>query len=110
MKNKVLVSTTGFAGLFFLLSFLACNRTKTVSPEYKSIIEAVYASGFLVPKNEYKVFTLGDGYIVAKLKDGGDEVKKGEAIFQIQNDASAARFGASSASYELARLNSDENS
>src|SRR3954471_12721160 len=93
-----------------LLVMPSCNRTKTIKPQRKAITEAVYASGFLVPKNEYKVLALGDGYITAKYKEGGDEVKKGEVIFQIQNDASGARLGASSAAYELAKLNSGENS
>ncbi|MES2621710.1 MAG: HlyD family efflux transporter periplasmic adaptor subunit [Bacteroidota bacterium] len=93
-----------------LFTFASCNKTKTIKPERKSITEAVYASGFLVPRNEYKVFALSDGYIVAKYKEGGDSVRKGESIFQIQNDASAARLGASSAAYDLAKMNSDENS
>lgn len=86
------------------------NKAETIKPERKSITEAVYASGFLVPKNEYKVFALSDGYIVAKNKEGGDEIKRGEEIFKIQNDASSAKLGASSSALDLARLNASENS
>ena len=86
------------------------NKAETIKPEHKAITEAVYASGFLVPKNEYKVFALGDGYIVAKNKEGGDEVKRGEEIYKIQNDASGAKLGASSSAYDLAKQNAGDNS
>jgi HlyD family secretion protein len=109
MKKKI-IAALSLPLVALLLVTASCNRSKTIKPQRKSITEAVYASGFLVPKNEYKVFALGDGYITAKYKEGGDEVKKGEIIYQIQNDASSARLGASSAAYDLAKLNSDENS
>lgn len=99
-----------FALLLIAITVGSCNKTKTIHPERKEITEAVYASGFLVPKNEYKVFALGDGFVTAKLKDAGDEIKKGEPVYQIQSDASAARLGASSAAYDYARMNADENS
>ena len=86
------------------------NKVETIKPERKAITEAVYASGFLVPKNEYKVFALSDGYIVAKNKEGGDEVKRGEEIFKIQSDASTAKLGASLSALDLAKLNASENS
>lgn len=110
MNKKFLLLIPAAIITVALLAVVSCNKTKTIKPERKSITEAVYASGFLVPKNEYKVFALGDGYIVAKHKEGGDEVKKGESIFQIQNDASAAKLGAASSAYDMAKLNSDENS
>lgn len=96
--------------LVLVIAVSSCNRSKTIKPERKSITEAVYASGFLVPKNEYKVYALSDGYVTAKYKEGGDDVKKGESIYQIQSDASAAKFGASTAAFDLARLNIGDNS
>ncbi len=88
----------------------SCNKTKTVKPERKAITEAVYASGYIVPKNEYKVFALADGYIVAKYKVDGDSIKKGEAIYKVQNNALSARLSASRSSYDLVKRNTDENS
>ncbi len=110
MNKKIFFASSIATMILLLFVFASCNKTKTVKPERKSITEAVYASGFLVPKNEYKVFAMSDGYIVSKFKEAGDEVKKGEAIFQIQNDASAAKLGASSSTLELAKKNADENS
>ena len=88
----------------------SCNKAKVVKPQRKSITEAVYASGYIVPKNEYKVYALADGYIIAKYKDDGDSIKKGEAIYKVQNNTFAARLSASNSSFKLAKKNTDENS
>ena len=89
---------------------MSCNRAKTVKPVRKAITEAVYASGYIVPKNEYKLYALSDGYITAKYKDDGDTVKKGEAIFKVQNDAYVSRMNASALSFDVAKKNSEETS
>jgi multidrug resistance efflux pump len=47
---------------------------------------------------------------VAKNKDGGDEVKRGEEIFRVQNDATASKLVASNSALDLAKLNASENS
>lgn len=107
MKAGQLLSFVFLVALAAVL-VTACNKTKTVHPVRKAITEAVYASGYIVPKNEYKVFALSDGYIVAKYKDDGDSVRKGEAIYKVQNDAFAARLSATSSAYELAKRNSEE--
>jgi multidrug efflux pump subunit AcrA (membrane-fusion protein) len=101
-----LLFSTGIAGLIFV----SCNRAKTTKPIRKGITEAVYASGYIVPKNEYKVYALSDGYIVAKYKDDGDSLKKGDAIYKVQNDAFTARLGASSLAYDVAKRNAADNS
>ncbi|HLP20618.1 MAG TPA: HlyD family efflux transporter periplasmic adaptor subunit [Chitinophagales bacterium] len=96
--------------VILIVVFSRKNKGETIKPQRKAITEAVYASGFLVPRNEYKVYALSDGYVVAKSKDGGDDVKKGEEIFRIQNDASAAKLGASSSALDMARMNASDNS
>lgn len=106
-KAAYIIVPLALAGIILLS---ACKKTKTIKPEHKAITEAVYASGFLVPKDEYKVYALADGYITAKYKEAGDSVKKGEAIMQVQNDATVARLGASASAYDLARSNAGENS
>ena len=108
-KKYLLIIPVVIVGVVLFVVFKK-NKSATIKAEHKAITEAVYASGFLVPKNEYKVYALSDGYITAKSKDGGDEVKRGEEIFKVQNEASAARLGASSSALDLARLNSSDNS
>lgn len=107
MKNKTL-HLSCLLGTIILLS--SCNRSKTVKPEHKSITEAVYASGFLVPRNEYRLYAMSEGYIVAKNKSAGDAVTKGEILYQIQNDASSSKYGAAAAAFETAKQNAGDNS
>ena len=88
----------------------ACKGKTVVKPERKEIIEAVYASGFVVSKNEYKLFALGDGYITQQLKKAGDAVKVGDAVYVIQSDAQQARYSAANAAYQFASGNAKDNS
>ncbi len=111
MNKKILIPVAiVVVAALIVFVVLKKNKTATIKAEHKAITEAVYASGFLVPKNEYKVYALSDGYITAKNKDGGDEVKRGEEIFKVQNEASAAKLGASSSALDLAKINASENS
>jgi multidrug efflux pump subunit AcrA (membrane-fusion protein) len=96
--------------LVLILTVASCNRDKTVFPKKKEIIEAVYASGFVVAKNEYKLYAFSDGYITKKFKEAGDAVRKDEAVCEVQNDAPTAKFGASSLAYEIAKQNNSANS
>ena len=109
-KKKLLYLLLIIPVVILIVVFTRKGKGDTIKPVRKDITEAVYASGFLVPKNEYKVFALSDGYITAKNKEGGDEVKRGEEIFRVQNDASAAKLGASSSAYDLAKMNVSDNS
>ena len=91
MKKR---ANTDFLTLLALATIMltACNHEKTARATYKAITEAVYASGYIVPKNEYKVYALSDGYIMAKYHQDGDSVKKGDPLFKVQNDVYAARI------------------
>jgi len=108
MKTKIHFTFPVFS-LAVVLLFTGCNKTKTVKPIHKSITEAVYASGYIVPKNEYKVYALSDGYIVSKFKDDGDSINKGEAIYKVENNTFAARLSASRSSFDLAKRNVGED-
>jgi HlyD family secretion protein len=98
----------------FLIAFCclaACGKTeKTARAEYQELIEAVYASGSVIPKNEYKVFSLADGIITQKLVEEGEVVKPGQALFQIASDAQDARLRNSKESLRLAQSNYQDNS
>lgn len=106
MKNKVTLLPIVATALFFA----GCSQNKTIKPQRKSITEAVYASGFVAARNEYKVFALADGSITAKFHEAGDTVKAGDPLFRIQSDAQAARSAASDLAFRQARANLSENS
>ena len=59
---KIIRSSTHL--LILSLFLVSCQqKSETASPTYKSLTEAVYASGNVFPKNEYKVVANADGYL-----------------------------------------------
>src|SRR5690242_15050284 len=89
-----------------LLILAACNGNNGfVTPQSKPLIEAVYASGFVVAQNEYQVFSQVDGYLATKLVEDGDMVKKGDPLFIIESGQQSARFRIAKENYDLAARN-----
>lgn len=71
------------SGLILLNS---CGKnTETVKPERKNITETVFASGVLVPENQYNLTAQSDGYIINLNFDEGDIVKDGDLMAVIDN-------------------------
>jgi HlyD family secretion protein len=90
---------------------MSCNSNKDViTPELKSLTEAVYASGLVVAQDEYQVFAQVDGYLVEKLVSDGDIVKKGDVLFIIESGQQSARFQIARENFELARKNYSSDS
>lgn len=77
------------------LIFLAgCNQQEVVKPEIRQLTEAVYASGTLVPENEYKVVASTDGFMEVAFVREGDSIKKGQVLFKLNNDNQDAQVQA----------------
>jgi HlyD family secretion protein len=65
---------------------VACGgKEEGVKPTVKPLIEAVYASGFVVSKDEYQIFPQVEGTVAEKLVEEGDAVKKGEPLYIIES-------------------------
>lgn len=98
--------------LFVLFSLLlACSGDKdTLTPEVKPLMEAVYASGFVVSGEEYQLFSQADGNLVQILVKEGEQVKKGQALLVIESNQQNARYTLSKQSYEMAKKNYGDNS
>ena len=81
MYSKVIFP---FSILFLLL--LSCNqKDASITPEIRDITESVYASGFVKSKDQYEVFSKYNGVIEKILVEEGTHVKKGQALFQLDN-------------------------
>ncbi|HEV3249613.1 MAG TPA: biotin/lipoyl-binding protein, partial [Puia sp.] len=85
----------------FLIVFIpalvltACsNKRKEVQPQMRQLTEAVYASGTLVPENEYKVVSSTDGFLQNALVKEGDSVKKGQLLFILTNNIQQTQVSA----------------
>lgn len=81
------------------------DKKQTIMPEYKMLTEAVYASGNLLPKNEYKVIAQADGVLLRKIAEEGDTVFIGQTLFELQNDKQSIRSGNALEQYRIARNN-----
>ncbi len=88
---------------FILFACSCTNKNKSISPEIKNITESVYASGIIKSKNQYQVFSKSNGILQTTFVKEGDLVKKGDALFQLNNNN--ARLTTDNA--RLAAANSD---
>ncbi len=94
-----------------LLALVACGKKETEThPQYKQLVETVYASGNLFPEHEYKVFALGEGYLTAKLVEAGDTVHAGQTLFKIESTVQNIRSKNANEVYQLAKRNMQEGS
>ena len=86
---------TGWPVLLAAVLLSSCkHKTKEVQPAAKLLTEAVYASGTLVPENEYKVVAATDGFLQKVLVKEGDTVKTGQLLFTLSNDNQQAQVNA----------------
>ncbi len=70
--------------MLFLLAGCAAKQD-IVKPSQREITEAVYASGTLVPEEEYKLVSRLEGYITESFVEEGDSVKTGQLLFKVSN-------------------------
>ncbi len=72
-----------------VLFFPSCQKQpEKTQPTMERITESVYASGIIKSKNQYQVFSTVGGLIQKILVKEGDVVKKGDALFVVQNETS----------------------
>lgn len=107
--KKQIKSLFGLATLSLLVA--ACSsKQETDKPVYRSLTEAVYASGNLYPEQEYKVFSLSDGVMLNQLVQEGDSVMPGDILFLIDKEVDQTRMAAASQALQLARENASPGS
>lgn len=77
---------------YFIMAFAAfvllnsCGKKFTeTKPEYRNITETVFASGVLVPENQYNLTAQSDGYLISLNFEEGDIVKTGDLLAEIDN-------------------------
>jgi HlyD family secretion protein len=92
--------------ILLALLMWSCNQNKNiVTPTVKPLMEAVYASGFVVSDQEYQVFSQADGTLAEILVREGEAVKKGSAILKIKSITSLARYEQALENYQQALSN-----
>jgi len=97
---KFLVVILGFAGIN------ACsNKSTETKPIRKSITETVFASGVLVPENQYNLTAQSEGNLVKLTFDEGDIVKAGDVLAVIDNKQNDFNAQSAKALLSIADLN-----
>jgi len=67
------------------------SKEREIHAEMKLLTSAVYASGSLVPEQEYKVVSSVDGYLVKSYVKEGDTVKEGQMLFKVSSEVRQAQ-------------------
>ncbi|MEZ5016961.1 MAG: efflux RND transporter periplasmic adaptor subunit [Flavipsychrobacter sp.] len=67
------------------------SKQETVQPQMKKLTAAAYASGTLLPEQEYKVVSSVDGYLNEAYVAEGDTVTQGQQLFLITNEVREAQ-------------------
>jgi len=75
-----------------LLLFSCKEKQKEMKQETKQLTEAVYASGNLVPEDEYKVTSSIEGFLLQAYVQEGDNIKKGQRLFLVNNEMKTANL------------------
>ena len=101
---------------YFLLLLLpvfalaACGGSKEqVFAQRRDLTQAVYASGKLFPKNDYKVFARLPGYVQQIHVHVGDTVRIGDPIITIRSEVSEINVEVARNQYQLASNNASES-
>lgn len=93
---------------FLLLVLVGCKPgPEETSPARQDIIQAVYASGKVVPVNSYTVFGRLPGYVSAIHVKAGDTVKTGDLLLEIRNEQNEWSISSLEEQVRLARENAD---
>src|SRR6476661_852447 len=69
------------------LLFSCRQKIETTRPQVQNITESVYASGKVKSLNQYEVFATVGGIISTIRVKEGDNVKKGDVLFTLVNEA-----------------------
>lgn len=93
------------------LLIASCGKKRdSVFPAVKSLTQAVYASGFVTPENEYLVYAQSDGIVTDIIHREGDTVSAGESLFKIRSSVQDAKAKSSRAALNYAEINAGYDS
>ncbi|MEQ1584738.1 MAG: efflux RND transporter periplasmic adaptor subunit [Cyclobacteriaceae bacterium] len=92
--------------ILLILIFSGCSKSpQTIQPSIKPLMEAVYASGFVVSDQEYQVFSQADGTLKQVVVKEGELVKKGQPLLIVESVQQGTRYIMAKEAYQQAVLN-----
>ncbi len=98
-----------FLVVFLFLNYGCQRNSETITPVRKDIIQAVYASGKLLPLNDYTVISRTPGYIEKIHVRAGQFTTVGSALVDIRNEQNELSIQTAANQLELAKANAHPN-
>lgn len=111
--KRITYQATGVGlGLVLLgAALVTCQRnSEGISPTYRELTEAVYASGSVYPRNEYTVTADASGVLQQRLVDEGDSIRKTQLLFVLESATEDARRAAAATVLRQSQANLRGNS
>lgn len=97
MKRSAIWIVSGVTVIISMATTGCSDKQETVQPRFMKLTSAVYASGTLLPEEEYTVMSAVDGYLQEAYVKEGDTVRKGQALFYITSEVRQAQEQGASA-------------
>lgn len=111
--NECLSFRSASRGTFLLfatlLLFSACQKQQGISPTERELVVGVYASGTVVPNDQYKIYSLAEGYLRQQLVAENDTFRSGQLLFRLESTEQTSRTSLAKAAQAITRLNSGPN-
>ena len=95
--------------ILIILTLTSCRQSPSFTPQYRDIVDAVFASGSTQAKDQYKITAFADGYLQQSLVAEDDTVHKGQLLFRIGNDIQRTQVHNAATNYDYAVRNAENN-
>lgn len=106
----MIMKVRNYLFIFAVFLAIACKKApESIKPQKKDIVQVVYASGKVYPKNQYNVFSKMPGYIVKIHVKVGDIVQEGQPLISIQSQTNEKTTAIAKNQLEWAFFNQSEN-
>lgn len=91
---------------FYVLASCSTNKTEEMQPKVGTVTESVYASGVIKAENQYTVYSSVNGFLQKTYVSVGQEISKGQSLFQIESEKAQLNTDNAKLAYELSNNNS----
>ena len=88
----------------------SCSKTETTTPQKVDIIDAVFASGYIIYEYEYQVIARAEGYLVSSTVEEGSMVEAQTPLFQLSNEVQGEQLFNAQLNYQDAIKRLDQKS
>ncbi|NJL13131.1 MAG: HlyD family efflux transporter periplasmic adaptor subunit [Microscillaceae bacterium] len=95
--------------LFVLFCLSACQSGEETKAFRKDIVDAIFASGYLIADEQYFVTSTSEGYLQKSFVKEGDTVHKGQILFTLANEISQTQVQNAQENYRFALENSNSS-